>query len=554
VGKYSFSPDGRRVAFLADDTVRAARKGLREKGFDQQVYEEDVCYKRIWIANLSQNALEPVMLNVEGSASEVVWSPDGDHLGAILAPTPLIDDSYMSRRVFVLSSKDGTVVQAYDNPGKLGALSFCPDGTRLAFISGIDIHDPKQGSVYMAAIDSDALRPVIYNATEDDFAGHVAGLSWTDSQTLAYMADIGTQSELGYCSITGAESVTLKRHPQPKTVFLRMQMRSGDRYAVLIGSEPTHPNELFLWDAEKNEVTRLTNSNPWLDDIQFAPQEAIKYRARDGLELEGILVHPLNEQPGVRYPLILSVHGGPESHMSNCWRTWYSSPGQVAAARGFAVFYPNYRGSTGRGVAFSKMGQGGYAEAEFDDLVDAKTHLVETGLVDPDRVGVTGRSYGGFATAWCATALSEHFAAGVMGVGVSNLISKFGTTDIPNEAYLVHSRSWPWERWQWWLEQSPVFHAEKSHTPLLILHGKKDPRVHYGQSLELYRYLKTIGNAPVRLVLYPHETHGTKRAAAQYDSSVRLLRWMEHFLKENNTEAPPCELDYEALQPASEKG
>src|SRR5690606_12470890 len=201
-------------------------------------------------------------------------------------------------------------------------------------------------------------------------------------------------------------------------------------------------------------------------------------------------------------------HGGPESHYKNGWLTGYSSFGQLAAARGFAVFYPNYRGSTGRGVAFSKLSQGDPAGLEFDDLVDAVDHLIEIGLVDRDKVGVTGGSYGGYATAWLSTRYSDRFAAGVMFVGISNKISKVGTTDIPNEEFLVHARKRPWENWQFFLERSPIYYADDSTTPLLILHGEDDPRVDPGQSHELYRHLKLRGQAPVRLVLYPGEGHG----------------------------------------------
>lgn len=145
---------------------------------------------------------------------------------------------------------------------------------------------------------------------------------------------------------------------------------------------------------------RLTHSNPFLEEIHLAKQEVITFEARDGQELEGILVHPLNEKKGKRYPLIMMVHGGPESHHLNGWVTRYSLPGQVAAAQGFACFYTNYRGSTGRGLAFSKLSQGDPAGKEFDDLVDAVDHLVDVGLVDKDRVGITGGSYGGYASAW----------------------------------------------------------------------------------------------------------------------------------------------------------
>jgi dipeptidyl aminopeptidase/acylaminoacyl peptidase len=242
--------------------------------------------------------------------------------------------------------------------------------------------------------------------------------------------------------------------------------------------------------------------------------------------------------------LILVVHGGPEAHYGNGWLTAYSLPGQLAAARGFAVFYPNYRGSTGRGVAFSKSSQGDPAGKEFDDLVDGVDHLVEMGLVDRDRVGITGGSYGGYASAWGATYYSERFAAAVMLVGISDKISKVGTSDIPNELFLVHDRHWPWDAWQLMLERSPIYHAKKGRTPILIAGGEDDTRVDPGQSMELFRILKTLGNTPVRLVRYPGEGHGNRRAASRLDYNLRLMRWMEHYLQGEGGEPPPPEVDY----------
>ena len=180
------------------------------------------------------------------------------------------------------------------------------------------------------------------------------------------------------------------------------------------------------------------------------------------------------------------VHSGPESHEKNGWLTSYSRPGQVAAAKGFVVFYPNYRGSTGRGVGFSKAGQGDSAGKEFDDLIDGIDHLIEEGIADPKAIGVTGGSYGGYASAWCSTYYSDRFAASVMFVGISNKLSKAGTTDIPEEMYLVHQRKRPWEDWGYFLERSPIRYVERNRTPTLILHGKEDPRVHPSQSLELH--------------------------------------------------------------------
>jgi dipeptidyl aminopeptidase/acylaminoacyl peptidase len=219
-------------------------------------------------------------------------------------------------------------------------------------------------------------------------------------------------------------------------------------------------------------------------------------------------------------------------------------PGQIAAGRGFAVFYPNYRASTGRGVEFSKMDHEDTAGGEFDDIVDGVDHLIDTGLVDRDRVGVTGGSYGGFATAWLTTRYSDRFAAGVMFVGISNQISKVGTSDIANEMYLVHQRLRPWDDWQFFLDRSPIYWAGQSKTPLLIAHGKEDPRVYPGQSMEMYRNLKLRGEAPVRLIWYPGEGHGNRNAGARYDYSLRQLRWMEHYLVGPGGEKPPFEIEY----------
>jgi dipeptidyl aminopeptidase/acylaminoacyl peptidase len=222
----------------------------------------------------------------------------------------------------------------------------------------------------------------------------------------------------------------------------------------------------------------------------------------------------------------------------------------MAAARGMAVFYPNYRGSTGRGRAFSKLSQGDPAGKEFDDLVDGVDHLIATGLVDAGKVGVTGGSYGGYATAWCSTRYSDRFAAGVMFVGISNKTSKSGTTDIPDEEFLVHALRRTWdspEDWQFFLERSPVYHAGKHATPLLIMHGKSDPRVHPSQSMELYRQLKVRNQAPVRLVFYPGEGHGNTKAAARYDYNLRMLQWFEHYLQGQGGTMPGTALNYDAL-------
>ncbi|MDX1583713.1 MAG: S9 family peptidase, partial [Thermoanaerobaculia bacterium] len=540
IDEYSLGPDGRRIAFIAPDEQPEEIEELEEKGFNPVIYEEEDLFDRLWIYDTTEE--KPVPVEIEGHVSEIHWSPVGDRLVFAVAPTPFIDDHYMLRRIRSLDVSSGEITGMIENPGKLGDIRVSPDGKWVAAITGADVHDPREGRLTVAPVTGGELRNLL-----PALEGHVQKIEWIDDDTIGYILDQGVLTHLEQVDVDGTDRKRLidgKDH-----VFTGLSVPDkGDRIA-LVGESPTHPDEVFV-ARRKGDVRRLTNSNPWLSEISFAQQDVIRFVARDGLEIEGILIHPLGEEEGTRYPLIMAVHGGPESHHRNGWLTSYSYPGQVGAGKGYAIFYTNYRGSTGRGVDFSKLSQADPAGKEFDDLVDAIDYLIETGLVNRDKVGITGGSYGGYASAWGATYYSERYAAAVMNVGISDKISKIGTSDIPNELFLVHERVWPWEEWDRLRERSPLFHVEKARTPILILHGEDDTRVHPSQSLMLYRYLKILDNTPVRLVFYPGEGHGNKKSAARLDYNLRMLRWFDHYLKGTGGEPPPKDVEYpkEALE------
>ncbi len=539
IADYSFAPDGERVAYLLRDAEDESVRRLRDKGFRAEVYEEDWRFQRVWTSRLGEAGGAAVKLNLDGHARAVRWSPTGDRLLVVVTPTPGVDDSLIRQRLRVVAADSGGLVARIDNPGKLGAFAWSPDGRRIAFISAVDQHDPSAGRLMVADASTGAFQPVFAL----DWAGDVSDVAWLDPDTLAYLATEGVETFAG--RVRADERAARPPPPLVATggVAFSLSVAGEGRAWAWVAHTPAHPAELFHWTPGA-KAARRTISNPWLTQLRLAPQEVVRHRARDGLELAGILVRPLGEQRGRRYPLILAVHGGPEAYIGHGWVTSYSNPGQVAAARGMAVYYPNYRGSTGRGVAFSKLGQGDAAGREFDDLIDAVDHLVAAGLVDRAKVGVTGGSYGGYATAWCSTRFSERFAAGVMSVGISNKISKVGTTDIPDEEFLVHALKRPWDDWQFLLERSPIYHTAQARTPLLILHGKDDPRVHVGQSRELHRHLKLRGQAPVRLILYPGEEHGNRKAAARLDFALRQLQWLEHYLTGPGGPPPPHALNH----------
>lgn len=539
ISAYSLSPDGKQVAILAMPAADKSEKELKKLGFMAEVYELGLKNKQLHIIDLaaSEKPLTPAALNIEGYVSEINWADDASKLLVKTQPTALIDDKYMKSQWHVLDAKTQQITTSFKTEGKLGTAEFSHDGKYIAILGAEDKHDPATGRLYLADAQSGKVEEWIPN-----FMGHIGDFEWSNRKNqLTFVANVGAESFVGQIKVGSNKYKKLIK--EGKFIASNLSISDSDKTIALRANTAKHPNEVFVIHSSK--ATRLSNSNPWLDNKRFAKQEAINFKARDGVEIGGVLIYPLDYQEGTRYPLIMSVHGGPESHDKNGWLTSYSDPGQMGAARGYAVFYPNYRGSTGKGVDYSKLGQGDYAGKEFDDLVDMKEYLVNTGLVDTKRVGITGGSYGGYASAWGATKLTEHFAASVMFVGVTNQLSKFGTTDISNEMYLVHARSYPWDKWQWYLERSPIYWAGQSKTPLLIMHGKDDPRVHPAQSMELYRYMKVQGK-DVRLVYYPGEGHGNRKAAAQYDYSLRLMRWMDNYLIEGKKDMPDYEIDHAA--------
>lgn len=543
ISNYALSPDGKRLVFLAKDKQDKEAKEAKKSGYNAKVYEEEPRPTKVWAVALDDGRAptkaEAKEIPTKGSVSYVHYSPDGKTLLLARAPTPTIDDYYMKRDLVLVDAQSGKQLGSYDRQGKLGMAAFNPRGDKVAVISAVDKNDPSEGRLMVGNAKGGALKA----ALPPDAQEHVRGFGWQNDDTLVFVSDRGTQTVVGTVKADGSELKVLVGPQGPTMSHLSVSSSTG--VVAVVGDAPQHPAEVFGYTIGKDkEAKRLTKHNPWLKDVVLGKQEVVRYKSRDGLEVEGILVRPAGQEDAKNVPLVLVVHGGPESHVRNGWVTNYSRPGQTGAALGWAVFYPNYRGSTGRGVAFSKKGQADYAGGEFNDLVDAIAHFDKTGLIDKSKVGITGGSYGGYASAWAATKLTKHFAASVMFVGISDQISKVGTTDIPNEMFQVHARRWPWKHWDWFRERSPIHYIEQARTPILIMHGEKDPRVHPSQSLELYRYLKLIGKTPVRLVLYPNEGHGNRRAAARLDYSLRQLRWLKHYLTGPKGSPPPHAVDH----------
>lgn len=528
ISTYSLSPDGRRVAFVSTPKVTEDKKKAKDKGFNQEVFEEEWRNGQVFVARLGADTKNLKALPVDGHVSQVHWSPKaGDNrLLIVKAKDPSVDASLMYKRTHIIDT-NGRQLATIGNKGKLGALKWSPDGMKVALAAGVDINDPDNADLFVADSKTGAMKDLTKGVK-----GRADSFAWKTNGQLLVAMSFGADSKLMNVGTNGKMS---EAKFNPNLNYLGVDVAGGN--IITVADSWKHPRELFV------NGKRVTNSNPWLKNRQLAEQKVVTYKARDGLEIEGMLISPMGVTGPA--PTILVVHGGPESHYDNGWLTYYSMPGQVAAAQGYAVFYPNYRGSTGRGVEYAKSSQGDPAGKEFDDLIDAIDYLIAQGVSDKSKIGVTGGSYGGYATAWCSTRYTDRFAAGVMFVGISDKVSKVGTTDIPDEEYLVHARKRPWDAFDFFAERSPIRYVKQARTPLLIMHGKEDPRVHPTQSMELFRFLKVLGQTPVRLVLYPGEGHGNRKAAARYDYSLRMMRWFDTYLKGAGGDKPSVEIDYD---------
>src|SRR3990172_8153689 len=298
ITSYSWSPDGKRAAFIAKEKKNKSKEKQEEKGFKQEIYEEEFQPDRVWIATIGDEKEKPRALDLPGFPSELHWSPVGTQLAMALAPTPLIDDNYMRRKVHIFDADSGAIVSSFQNPGKLGEIAWSPDGTHLAVISAADLNDPSAGRLLIASPKDGSLREVLPN-----YEGQAEVVAWQDADTVMFLGSEGVWSTFGEVRRDGT---VRKTHVLPgKMTGARAFSLSNDgQSAAMVMDSPTHPAEVFVMRHGDAGPRRVTDSNPWLAEMRFATQEVVTYKERDCLTLDGMIVRPLDEEKGDRYPLV----------------------------------------------------------------------------------------------------------------------------------------------------------------------------------------------------------------------------------------------------------
>jgi len=297
----------------------------------------------------------------------------------------------------------------------------------------------------------------------------------------------------------------------------------GDCIAYQAGSDRS-PDQIFVRTSQ-GSPRQVTDANTeLLRQLPVSPAEHFTYQGADGWEIDAWLVKPPNFEQEKKYPLVLMIHGGPHGIYGHA----FMFAVQHLASNGFVVLYTNPRGSQSYGQEFASAVVGDWGGKDYQDLMAGVDAVLEQGFVDPQRMGVTGWSYGGYMTNWIITQTTR-FAAAVTGACVFNLHNFYGTSDIGFTFGEFQWQGRPWDEPEKLLRHSPVSGVERVQTPVLILHGESDLRCPVEQAEQLFMALKRLGKTAV-MVRYPGEFHALRRPSYRVDRYHRMLKWFQHYL------------------------
>jgi dipeptidyl aminopeptidase/acylaminoacyl peptidase len=529
VDDFAWSPDSKRIVLVVHDPdPREPEKKEKEKKTvppivtDRFSFKHDIDgyltdrYSHLQLLDLATRKID---ILTSGKHDEFLpaWSPDGNEIAFV---TKRGDDPDRTENwdVWAIGAQPGakerqvtTSPEADPNPDWESAPAWSPDGKWIAYIHG---GDPKQieyavhtlavipaagggAKILTPGLDRNVVQPhwspdgkSIFVVLEDDGA-----------QTLARVPATGGALET---VVGGRRSVTAYDVSKNGKVIVR-------------ASTPDRPYEIFA--AEKDNLRNLTKQNDaWLASIKLGRVEETKFKSKDGTEVHGFVVYPVDLAAGAKSPALLRPHGGPQSQYASA----FDFEKQLFAANGYAVIMPNPRGSTGRGEKFAMGIFADWGHVDVEDDLAAVDDAVARGLADPDRLGVGGWSYGGISTNYLI-ASTNRFKAATSGASISNVLAGYGTDQYVRdyEAEL----GVPWKNIETWTRLSyPFLHADRIKTPTLFLCGQNDFNVPLLNTEQMYQALRSLG-VPTELVIYPGQFHGLKKPSYIIDRYKRYLDW-----------------------------
>jgi len=519
---------GRTVALLAEDEPTAEDERRAAEGDDAKVWGTHLPVTRLRLLDLGTGAIRTVDGLGDRHVVELTQRPDGGPLAVLSCATPEVDPAVTRAELHLVDP--GTA--AVHDLGPVGSEAQSPvwwhhDGAwHLAHLA------VTPGHLVGALAVIDTVPPATGPAVEQ--RNLTAGMSPTPTELvqvaggppLALFAD-GLDTALYRLD---PESRRFHRlSSAPGTLAGLTASHSGETLAVL-ASTAYEPRNVHAGPPAGGPLLRLSDTAPELRGIRWGVQERLDYRAPDGLPLDGLLILPAGRtRDDGPFPLVTLVHGGPYFRHADEFALNAVDCGQWLATAGYAVFLANPRGGSGHGHEFAAVAAGAVGGDEWTDIVAGIDLLVAEGVADPERLGISGWSHGGFMAAW-AVGRTDRFKAAVMGAGISDWGMQAGTGDWGIlDATLGGSTGWEGPGPHLHDRNSPISYASRIRTPVLILHGEQDTNVPLGQAVYFHRALRHFG-VDHELVVYPREGHGLDERVHQIDALRRIRAWYDRWL------------------------
>lgn len=509
-----WSPDGRQIAFLAKLNIdergdenegfpRAATQEERQTFFDPHVvyrlpYRDgttvhDDRFAHVYVIDAAGGT--PRRLTEEDAHHTTpVWSPDGTKLYTTRIVRVGGDEYWRYASIFEIDVASGDTRQILPGEHTINDLTISPDGRYLAFNRRDGRDTASQFECCLLDLTTGERR--VLNAA---FDRPVAHLVWESAAALLASVQTEGRCVLYRLCVDGSAQVVIDEPQQ----ILGLSTAAG---VTVVSSATMHnPSELIAYDAQGRRALTGVN-DALLAELQVQPAHEIWFESPYG-RIQGWYHLPVGYKAGHKYPLALNIHGGPQlmwgPHERTLWHEW-----QCHAAAGYVVFYCNPRGSEGYGNAFNNALNFNWGELAMQDIMAGVEAMLAAGMVDEGQMVLTGGSFGGFMTTWIV-AHDQRFKAAVAQRGVYNLISFFGTTDIPTFAE-TQFNCLPWDDHEYLWQRSPLAHAKRIQTPMLIIHSENDFRVHIEQAEQLFAWLHRMGKT-VRFVRFPRDGHEMTR-------------------------------------------
>ncbi len=533
VGTWRASRDSRRIYFATADTLDPDDKLRTEKKFSVVVRNMETPLSSLWALDLDRKVTTRLTRDTSITVGDFEISDDGKWIGFRGTSADRykrnVTEQGLNADLYLLEAATGKIERLTNNVevGESG-LSFSPDSRWVAFSAPNDMtkYGMSNRRVYLRKVDDRAGQWQKLGASFDGDAGVEF---WSkDGRTIYFNEGIRATSQLMALDIARN---TVRQVTNEKA---NLQVSRDDDTGVLIVSyaDPKTPSTLFTVPsvdriAARSSWRQLTDPNSQVRAFALGEEEEITWKSTDGKTVGGVLVKPVGYQPGKRYPLIVSLHGGPAAADMLGFNGGYGA--QVYAGAGYAVLRPNYRGSTGYGEAHKTGIVGNYFEPGYNDIMSGVDHLIATGIADSSKMGVLGWSAGGHWSNWILTH-TNRFKAISSGAGTSNWISMYAQSDVQRNRQFYLGDKLPYDDFDAYWNQSPIKYIRNAKTPTMIHVVDGDPRVPRPQSEELHMALKRIG-VPTELFVYPGTTHGIPDPRNQLVKSMSEMAWMDYYVR-----------------------